>query len=321
MSQGDGSGLEGLVLRFRESMAGHPGAGESGPARGEVLGKAAGTPLRFEVQIRIDDLARFLRVAEHPAELTGTVTFGPLGGTFPIRGGRFLLFAVGQGGMRQMTYDFAFTAGDGQDCWLHGVKSIHDDEGALDVLADMTTLFTTVHRGTGPDGPVYGAGLLRFDLAGAPALVASMQVEGARSWVQKAQAYAAFASFAYGALREEYLKGGRLLYDTRYENLVLSGRAAAEGGGEVPFFLVSGFHDPGFPWGDGELLSDLLLAVGDGRGGWERYCISERNHGRSLSPVRHTHPDCTSSRAGTGSQPCPGRLDGLPPPEARFLAS
>jgi uncharacterized protein (DUF362 family) len=276
VSQAHAGDLQGLVLRFRESMAGHLGAGESDPVRGEALGKAAGTPLRFDVQIRIDDLARFLRAPEHPADLTGTVTFGPLGATLPIRNGRFLLFAVGEAGMRQMTYGFAFRAEDGQDYWLQGVKNIHDDEGALDVVADMTTLFTTVHRGEGPEGPVYGAGLLRFDLAGAPALMASMQVEGARSWVQKAQAYAAFASFAYGVLRDEYLKGARLLYDTSYENLVLSGRAGAAGGAEVPFFLVSGHHDPGFPWGDGELFSDLLLAIGDGRGGWERYCISER---------------------------------------------
>lgn len=276
MRTGETSDLEGLVLRFRETMAGHLGVGVSDPARGEAQGKAAGTPIRFDVQIRIDDLARFLRVADHPAELAGTVTFGPLGGTLPIREGRFLLFAVGQGETRQMIYRFAFRGADGRDYWLQGVKNIRDDEGALDVVDDMTTLFTTVHQGTGPDGPVYGAGLLRFDLARAPALLASMHVEGAHSWVQKARALAAFASFAYGVLRDEYLKGGRLLYDTRYENLVLSGRAASDGGGEVPFFLVSGFHDPGFPWGDGEPFSDLLLAVGDGSGGWERYCISER---------------------------------------------
>ena len=103
-----------------------------------------------------------------------------------------------------------------------------------------------------------------------------MKVEGTNSLLRKAAAYTAFASFAYGALRDEYLQGVRLLYDTRYENLVLSGRMRRADGVEVPFFLGSGVHDRGFPWGDGELFSDVLLVVGDGKGGFQRFCISDR---------------------------------------------
>ncbi|HEY6100044.1 MAG TPA: DUF362 domain-containing protein, partial [Anaeromyxobacter sp.] len=66
-----------------------------------------------------------------------------------------------------------------------------------------------------------------------------------------------------------------LFYDTQYENLVLSGAARA-GGREAPFFLVAGVHDRGFPWGDGEAFSDVLLAIGDGAGGWRRYAITDR---------------------------------------------
>ena len=103
-----------------------------------------------------------------------------------------------------------------------------------------------------------------------------MKVDGTNSLLQKAAAYTAFASFAYGALRDEYLQGVRLLYDTRYENLVLSGRMRRADGVEVPFFLGSGVHERGFPWGDGELFSDVLLVVGDGKGGFQRFCISDR---------------------------------------------
>jgi uncharacterized protein (DUF362 family) len=175
-----------------------------------------------------------------------------------------------------MTYAFRFTAPDGQLYFLHGHKEIHDDPGALDVVPDMTTLFTVLYRGPDGQAPVYAAGVLTFDLKSAPALVASMKIDGTNSLLRKAAAYTAFASFAYGALRDEYLQGVRLLYDTRYENLVLSGRMRRADGVEVPFFLGSGVHERGFPWGDGELFSDVLLVVGDGKGGFHRFCISDR---------------------------------------------
>ena len=269
--------LDGLVLRFQETMGGHVGIDEPEPLAGSARGRRENTPLRFDVEIRIEDLGRFLRVADHAAHLSGTVTFAPLGGRIPIRDGVFNLFTVDpRTGIRRMTYAFGFTAADGQPYFLRGHKEIHDDPGALDVVPDMTTLFTTLHRGQDEQAPVYAAGELTFDLKEAPAMAASMKVEGTNSLLRKAAAYTAFASFAYGALRDEYLHGVRLLYDTRYENLVLSGRMRRADGAEVPFFLGSGVHERGFPWGDGELFSDVLLVVGDGKGGFHRFCNSDR---------------------------------------------
>ncbi|MFZ2224746.1 MAG: DUF362 domain-containing protein [Candidatus Deferrimicrobium sp.] len=277
MTKRDRYSLDGLVLRFRESMGGHVGIDEPEPLAGSVRGERENTPLRFDVEIRIEDLGRFLRVADHAAKLTGTVTFEPLGGRISIRDGAFNLFSVDpRTGIRRMTYAFRFTAADGQLYFLHGHKEIHDDPGALDVAPDMTTLFTTLHRGRDEKSPVYAAGVLTFDLKKAPALAASMKVEGTSSLMHKMSAYTAFASFAYGALRDEYLQGVRLFYDTRYQNLALSGRMRRADGVEVPFFLGSGVHERGFPWGDGELFSDVLLVVGDGKGGYRRYCTSDR---------------------------------------------
>ena len=109
------SSFDGVGLQFQETMAGFLGVGEADPRQGAVLGRSRNTPLRFDVQIHIRDLGRFLRVPEHDAELSGTVTFVPLGGTFPIREGRFNLFTIDpRTGVRQMTYAFCFTAADGQ---------------------------------------------------------------------------------------------------------------------------------------------------------------------------------------------------------------
>ena len=277
MTKSDPYSLDGLLLRFQERMGGHVGIDEPEPLAGSARGRRENTPLQFDVEIRIEDLGRFLRVADHAAHLSGTVTFEPLGGRIPIRDGVFNLFTVDpRTGIRRMTYAFRFTAADGRSYFLQGHKEIHDDPGALDVIPDMTTLFTTLYRGPDEHAPVYAAGVLTFDLKKTPALVASMKVEGTDSLLRKAAAYTAFASFAYGALRDEYLQGIRLLYDTRYDNLVLSGRMRRADGAEVPFFLGSGVHERGFPWGDGELFSDVLLVVGDGMGGFERFCISDR---------------------------------------------
>lgn len=268
--------LEGVGIQFEESMSGYIGVDESDPRNGAEIGKDRATPVRFDVQIFITDLSRFLKVSEQQAELSGTVTFEPLGGTFTIRDGRFSLFTLDPAtGIRQMVYAFKFTAADGQTYFLYGHKEIHDDRGQFDLIKDMTRLFTTIYRGEDAQAPVYGAGELYFKLSDAPSLLASMKVVGAASIWQKVAAYSAFVSFAYGALRNEYLKDVRLFYDTQYENLVLSGVLQGENGPR-PFFLVSGVHDKGFPWGDGETFWDVMLAIEDGNGGYTKYCITDR---------------------------------------------
>jgi uncharacterized protein (DUF362 family) len=257
-------------------MAGFAAVGETAPGTGAAKGRTRETPLSFAVRIVIDDLGVFLRVAEHQAVLEGTVTFEPLGGTFPIREGRFHLFRIDPAtGHRRMTYAFAFTAGDGKTYALRGHKDVHGD-GGLDVAGDLTTLFTVLHAGPDARAPIFAAGTLRFALADSLSFVASMEVEGATSWWQGPAARIAFASFAWGALRDVYLPGPRLLYDTQCDNLVVSGLARAGGEAPVPFFLVTGVHAPGFPWGDGESFSDVLLAIGEHDGGWRRFAITDR---------------------------------------------
>ncbi|MBS1857227.1 MAG: DUF362 domain-containing protein [Acidobacteria bacterium] len=253
------SRLEGVGLAFQEAMSGAVG----------------GRPLSFNVSIRIPDLARFFDEPEHRAELTGTVTCPDLGGTVPVSGGGFQLFVVdAASGIRQLRYSFRFTGGDGKPYYLHGHKDVHDDPG-FDVVKDMTCLFTNVYAGESDAAPLYASGQLEFGLTDLPALLASFEVEGAEDWTQDLAARVAFASFAWGQLRDEYLDKVRLFYDTRYENLTIAGRLRTSAGG-APFFLVSGVHDKGFPWGDGELFWDVLLVVGDGAGGWRRFAITDR---------------------------------------------
>lgn len=268
--------LDGVGLRFTESMQGFLEPGETDPHAGARRAREAGRSIHFEVEIRIADLGRFFRDPNHAAALAGSLTFAPLGGTYPIRDGHFELFPVApESGGREMRYSFTFDADNGRVYHLAGKKEVSDDPRSLDVVEDMTRLFTRIHEGDNAQGPVYGAGELYFRLADAPRLAASIEVDNARSWRDQLRARLAFLSFAYGALRDEYLREYRLFYDARYDNLVAAGEAAAPGG-NVPFFFVSGTHDKGFPWGDTELFWDVLLALGSEALGYRRFAITNR---------------------------------------------
>lgn len=267
---------EGVALSFQEAMWGSIHAAESS-AQDSFLGGFEAARTGFDVQIRIDDLGRFLRDPNHAATLSGTVTFPPVGANIPIRDGRFELFSLDAAtGMRRMVYFLRFTPPDGRTYCLSGHKEISDNPAELDLLQDMTRLYTRIHCGEDETAPLCGEGELYFHLGDAAALLSSIRVEGACSWTQQVGARFALASLLWGALREEYFKPLRLFYDSGYENLVVAGQLSGPAEGvEEPFFLVSGVHDKGFPWGDGEMFWDVLLAIGDS-GHRRLYAITDR---------------------------------------------
>ena len=266
--------LNGARIEFEESMSGHVGKGQTDPRKGYEVGKRQGTDVRFDVRIKIDDLSRFLKISHREAALTGTVTSELFGGTYEISDGIFNLFSLDPAtGIREMVYAFKFTA-DGRRYYLHGHKEISHKSGKADVIEDMTRLFTIIYEGDNEQAPIYGAGELYFDLKDVPSLLASMEVVDPRSLKQTVTAYLAFVSFFLAPLRSEYLKNLRIEHETEYDNLVLCGVLDGPAGPR-DFFLVSGVHEKGFPWGDGESFSDVILAIADG-GGYRRYGVTDR---------------------------------------------
>ncbi len=269
------SSLKGIGLEFEESMSGWIGMDRNDYLEGRIAGQQANTPARIDVKIIIDDLESFLQFPDHLARLEGTFSFAPLGGTVAVESGAFNLFSTDPGsGMRQMVYSFGFTSGDGRKYFFYGYKKIKNDVG-FDVLEDMTTLFTAVHEGSDRTAPVAGSGQIFFDLKDAPALMASMKATGTVWLHERIQAKLAFMSFAWGVLRQEYFRDLNPLYDTEYENLVLFGKVR-QNGASKDFFLVSGIHDKDFPWGDGEIFSDVLLLIGDAAAGYRKYALTGR---------------------------------------------
>ena len=270
------SDLEGMGLVFKETMSGWIGKGKNDFAEGETKGKRDKTRIEFKVSISIANLAHFLDISHHYAALTGTVSAKPLGDNLKIKDGRFGLFTINpETGHRQMTYTFRFNTREGPEYFLRGFKVLKDDPG-FDLLDDMTTLYTTIHSGPNESAPVYGTGIMKFRLTDTLELMKSLKVVGAGNFWQAHQAKMAFISFVFGQTRDIYFRKINPLYDTSYENLVLSGQVRNRNGLETDFFLVSGVHDKDFPWGDGEVFSDVLLVIRTQDGEYRRFCFSDR---------------------------------------------
>ncbi|MBN1982456.1 MAG: DUF362 domain-containing protein [Chitinivibrionales bacterium] len=268
--------IDGIGLAFDEMMSGFFSIGQTEPARGAELGKKENSALKIEVTITIDNLETFLHISEHDGRLAGTITFQPLGTACVIRSGSFNLFSVDAvSSHRRMVYEFTFTGNDQKNYFFHGQKEVVSDHGVADVLKDMTTLHTTIYRVDGEQKSIYGAGQIYFDMKNAPAMASSMRIIGNATLWQQVAGRCAFLSFAYGELREEYLKNCNPWYTAHYENLLINGTVKMDGG-QRPFFFVSGAHEKGFPWGDNEVFWDCLLIVGNDSGGYDRFCITER---------------------------------------------
>jgi len=87
--------------------------------------------------------------------------------------------------------------------YLAGKKNVHDDPG-FDLWSDTTTLYTRLHEGPDPSGPVAGAGILRLGVDDLVDLVSTMRVPDAVSIQKKAEALSTFGSLFLGELWDTY---------------------------------------------------------------------------------------------------------------------
>jgi uncharacterized protein (DUF362 family) len=263
-----------IGLRFSETMSGYLAEGVKDFEEGEKKGQEQGNTLSFDAAIEIKSVSDFIKLSGQKAKLSGTVSYKPLGQNLPIKEGVFTLFKPdAANGTRQMTYSFWFTGNEGADYCLCGYKVIRDDPG-MDVLEDMTRLYTRIYRGRLVSGTPVASGILTFQLLYFPSMLASFEVTNTLSPITKLRTISAFVKFCYGEIRETYLPG--FIYDTRYENLVLSGKIQLGEGGLRNFFFFSGIHAKDFPWGDGGIFWDIALIIQKGDGNWEKYVLTDR---------------------------------------------
>jgi len=195
-----------IGVTFREVMSGGLTLGETDCTTGEQKGDDAGTRFSMHGTITIDDLDRFIDDREHPGKLEGSVDYPALGIGLPSTSGIFNLFSpTDDPKMKYMVYEMGFVS-NGQPYYMAGHKNVHDDPG-IDFWRDVTTLYTTIHKGTDKTGPVAGAGILSLSLNQLRKLAGTITVTGTTSVSQKGAALAKFGSFFLGQMWETYIVG------------------------------------------------------------------------------------------------------------------
>ena len=265
---------EKVGLRFSETMSGYLAQGVEDFEEGAKKGQEQDNTLSFDVKIEVECVSDFIKLSGQEAKMSGTLSYKMLGQNLPIQEGVFTLFKPDvASGTRQMTYSFWFTGNDGNDYSLYGYKVIHNDPG-MDVMDDMTRLFTRLYKGRRINGTPIGSGILVFHLLSFPSMLASFEVTNTLSPITKIRTISAFVKFCYGEIRDTYLPSP--FYDTRYENLVLRGKILSKDGDLQTFFFFSGIHDKDFPWGDDGIFWDIALIIQKSDGSWDRYILTDR---------------------------------------------
>ena len=192
-------------LSFDETMSGAFAMGEDDPEQGRTVGRQNDTELALHASVYIDDIDRFANDPDHEGQLTGSVEFAPFGGEVHATHGVFKLFSPGdEEALKWMVYELAFEH-EGRPYYLAGKKEVRDDPG-FDLWSDTTTLYTRLHEGRDPSGPVVGAGVLRLGVDDLARLVSTMRVPNADSLGDKAEALSTFGRLFLGELWDSYAK-------------------------------------------------------------------------------------------------------------------
>jgi uncharacterized protein (DUF362 family) len=263
-------------LRFKETMWGYFAEALDDYERGYEKGKECNNRLQFWVTIHIENMEDFIKISGRKAKLTGTVSCSSLGKNLEIRDGQFNLFQPAKTtGKRRMTYAFYFTGSDNNEYYLDGYKIIYHDKGKIDLLEDMTTLFTRIYRVVNGNLDLLGSGILEYHLMDLPDMIASLEATHCKNLIERTKVKLQFFSFVYGEVRDTYLHDIIPFYYTAYENLVLSGALSHESGPR-DFFFFSGIHDKDFPWGDKATFWDIALVIKEKNGKLTRLALT--NH-------------------------------------------
>jgi hypothetical protein len=192
-------------VSFRETMTGGFSLGETDPRAGEQKGDAAGTKLSLHCDINVQDIYRFMEDPQHFTPITARIDFPPMGMNIPATTALWNLFRPGD---EPKTKYFVYEAGfehNGESYYLAGKKFVHDDPG-FDMWADITTLFTRLHKSKDASGPVVGAGVIYIKREQLMALIPTIRATNTTSAAQSLKVLADFGRFFMGEIWDTYSK-------------------------------------------------------------------------------------------------------------------
>lgn len=192
-------------VSFRETMTGGFSLGETDPRTGEKKGDAAGTKLSIHCDIDVKDIYGFIEDAQHFAPITARIDFAPMGINIPTTNAIWNLFSPSDDPKtKHFIYEMAFEH-EGDSYYLAGKKFVHDGPG-FDMWADITTLFTRLHKGKDAKGPVVGAGVIYIKREQLIGLIPTIHATNTTSAAQSLKVVADFGRFFMGEIWDSYAK-------------------------------------------------------------------------------------------------------------------
>ena len=121
-----------------------------------------------------------------------------------------------------MIYEMEFEH-EGEPYYLAGKKEVRDDPG-FDLWEDTTTLNVQLHKGSGTDGPVVGAGVLKLSKEELVKLLRTLHPINAQSNAERFNLVANFGAFFLGELWDTYknmrIRGPKGFSWPRYSKLI-----------------------------------------------------------------------------------------------------
>lgn len=262
-------------FEMTETMWGYVAEGATSFKKGYEEGKREGNKLQYEVTLHVDNFKEFRSPSGRKAPMTGWVTCENLfGEKLAIRNGEYGLYSIDpQTGQRWITYKFDFTSKDGREYHFSGYKVIvHDEPWTFDLLEDQTTLYATISRADDAEKAVVAQGIIHYHVEDFPHMVLSIRTPKDDTIANRVRMAGKFFAFVSKEI-SEYFQEINPFYVAEYSNLVCKGVSKADGK-DTEFFLFSGAHDKGFPWGDNVGFSDIGLVLREGDT-WRRFVLTE----------------------------------------------
>ncbi len=194
-------------IQFTETMRGFVSRAPAADFEaGEREARSEGAAFAFTVTIVSDDLDALLGESDHEARIVGTVDALALSEhPLVVTDGVFNLFVTDAAspGAKKMRYRMRLSSEEGKRYFFEGFKQIHDDPG-IDMWADTTTLYVTVHEGEDDSGPIAGTGILRIKPADFMHQMTTMRVTNAVDARQRLAALGRFSAYFSGSLHDAY---------------------------------------------------------------------------------------------------------------------
>lgn len=168
-----------------------------------AVGSAGDAEFSLGVAVNIHGFQKFLQDPEHAAVVHGHLSFAPYGQNVPAKDGAFRLIPTADGSKAKLIVcELGFEHGR-TDFYLAGTGEIRAD--TLSALAKDACIFDVqLHRGTGKDGPVVGAGILRMGFSDLAHLISSIHVTNAGSAGEEARTLFEFGRFLLGEAWESH---------------------------------------------------------------------------------------------------------------------